>query len=510
LQGSLDGRTASGWGDDARGSTPHDHYSQALTLANRGTSSLERFQNSGVLAELEEAINALSMANRVIPENHPRKLSCVNNLGISLCRRFERLGDIAELDKAITALQQAVRLTPDGHPDKPGRLNNLGNSLQSRFERLGDIAELDKAITAHQQAVRLTPDGHPDKPGRLNNLGRSFRIRHSYHHDDATFAQAISTYSQSAQSSSGPPSPRFAAARMWAALCFSIHSDETIGAYSALISLLPRVVWLGRTVDQRYTDISTIGDAVTDAAAAAVHFGKFDLALEWLEQGRSIVWGQMLQLRSPLDKLRGHYPDEANELEKISRALDSAGVTHSDHLTLSSNDAPQSLEEVSQAHRRLAEAYDRILRRIRNLPGFGEFLQPEKSASLCSAATSGSVVIVNAHKSGCDALILLPHSSQVSHVPLPRLQVSVAQEMQILLAGLTRGANTLQRHYAPYSEVGTSISDILGHLWSHVVEPILSYLDVSYFNHCPRKHTNHPYSCYGSKQVGRCHTSHGV
>jgi hypothetical protein len=57
--------------------------------------------------------------------------------------------------------------------------------------------------------------------------------------------------------------------------------------------------------------------------------------------------------------------------------------------------------------------------------------------------------------------------------------------MQVQLAGLTRGANTLQRHYAPYSEIGTSLPDILGWLWSHVAEPILSYLEVSGFNLCP-------------------------
>jgi hypothetical protein len=138
----------------------------------------------------------------------------------------------------------------------------------------------------------------------------------------------------------------------------------------------------------------------------------------------------MLRLRNPLDELRQHH---RNELEKISRALDSASVTHSGYPALSSNDTSQSLEEVAQAHHCLAEEY-----------GFGEFLQPEKSVSMCSAALSGPVVIVNAYKSRCDAHILLPHSSQVSHVRLSGLQASVAQEMQIQLAGLTRGANTLQ------------------------------------------------------------------
>ena len=272
---------------------------------------------------------------------------------------------------------------------------------------------------------------------------------------------------------------------MWATLCFSVHSDETVDAYSALIDLLPHIVWLGRTVERRYEDISTMGDAVTEAAAAAIHLGKLDLALEWLEQGRSVVWGQMLQLRNPLDELRQRHPNEAAELEKISRALDSAGMAQSDHVALSSDDTPRSLEEVAQAHRRLAEEYDRALVRIRHLAGFGEFLRPPKSTSLCSVAVSGPVVIVNAHESRCDALILLPHSRQVSHVPLPGLQVSVAKGMQMQFAWLTREANTLQRDYTPYSEVGTSLSEITGWLWSHIAEPVLTHLEVSSFNLCP-------------------------
>jgi len=80
---------------------------------------------------------------------------------------------------------------------------------------------------------------------------------------------------------------------MRATLCVSTHSNinETLDAYSALVSLIPRIVWLGRTVDQRYQDVSSIGTAVTEATAAAISLGELNLALEWLEQGRSIVWG---------------------------------------------------------------------------------------------------------------------------------------------------------------------------------------------------------------------------
>jgi hypothetical protein len=183
----------------------------------------------------------------------------------------------------------------------------------------------------------------------------------------------------------------------------------------------------------------------------------------------------MLQLRTPLDKLRQHHPNEADELERISRALDSVGVTSG--LDYSNDSTPQSLEMVAQAHCRRAEEYDQILMRIHNFPGFSEFLQPKKFASLCSAAISGPVVIVNTSETSCDALILLPHSLQVFHVPLPMLHVSAVQEMQLQLAGSTRA----QQHYAPHHEL--ELSDILGKLWSDVVEPILGYLKVGYF--CP-------------------------
>ena len=468
--------------------TPDGHPDKAMYLHNLGTSFLCRFERLGNIADVDEAITFEQQAVDPTPDGHPRKPMYLNGLGGCFLHRFDRLGDVANLDNAITAQGQAVRLTPEGHPYKPARLNNLGSSFLRRFQHLGDIADVDEAISAHQQAIRLTPDGHRNKSTYLNSLGTAFYAQLNHHPDEAAFAQAVSAFSQSAKSSSGPPSHRFMGARMWSTLCFLGHSSETLDAYSTLFDLLPRVVWLGRTVEQRYKDISIIGDAVSGAAAAAIHLGKFSLALEWLEQGRSIVWGQILQLRTPLENLRQYHPFEAGELERISRALESAATVGSlHHSNLSDVSASQTPEEAAQAHRRLADEYEGVIERIRGLPDFSEFLLPRKSASLCSAAVSGPVVIVNVHTSRCDALILHPHSSQVSHVALSGLQVSATREMQVQMAGLTRGVDAFRRDYEPYSDGesvgllghGVELSYILGELWLHIVEPILHSLEVS-------------------------------
>jgi len=339
------------------------------------------------------------------------------------------------------------------------------------------------------------------------------RLRHRS--DDTTLAQAISTYSQSAKSS-GRPSLCFIAAREWASLsCELGDTNEIRVAYSTLINLLPRFVWLGRTVEQRYQSVASIGDAVAGAAAAAISLGEPNLALEWLEQGRSVVWGQILQLRTPLGDLREHHPQEADKLDAISRALESAGtVQNPDHSRPPNVDSSRTLEEVAQAHRRHADEYERLLKRIRGLPDFSDFLLPPKSASLCHAAASGPIVVVNTYKNRCDALILLPNSSQVSHVSLPQLQVS---EMHLRLGTLIQGAHIAERVCGPYEATtlprwDQEMPDILRQLWLSIAEPILRYLKVSlsYEFHSCLCSTNCQQSCFGSQQLARCLMSHGV
>ncbi len=88
----------------------------------------------------------------------------LSNLGNALQARFERTGQLADLDEAITLFRDAVAATPVGHPERPGRLSNLGAALRTRFGRTGQLADLDQAITARQEAVAAIPADHPDRP----------------------------------------------------------------------------------------------------------------------------------------------------------------------------------------------------------------------------------------------------------------------------------------------------------------------------------------------------------
>ncbi len=112
-----------------------------------------------------------------IPAGHPYRAVMLTNLGIILQTRFERTGVLADLDAAIEAEHAAVAATPPGHPDRPGYLSNLGDALRARFEHTGVLADLEAAIEAGRAAVDATSPDRPDRAVTLTNLGNALRVR---------------------------------------------------------------------------------------------------------------------------------------------------------------------------------------------------------------------------------------------------------------------------------------------------------------------------------------------
>jgi hypothetical protein len=104
-------------------------------------------------------------------DRHPDKAEYLRNLGNSLGTRFEHTGNLSDLENAISNLQQAVQLTGDKHPNQ-AILSDLGSILGTRFKHRGDLADLKNAISNHYQAIQLIGDGDPNKGGYHTILAR--------------------------------------------------------------------------------------------------------------------------------------------------------------------------------------------------------------------------------------------------------------------------------------------------------------------------------------------------
>jgi hypothetical protein len=241
-----------------------------------------------------------------------------------------------------------------------------------------------------------------------------------------------------------------------------------------------------------------------------------------MDQGHSIIWGQLLQLRNSVDDLKQRHPNLADRFTVLSKKLE--GASTRDDLNDHSH-PPLSIP--SESYHELVHERDQLLQHIRLLDGFDRFLCPRTFSQLQMAARNGPVVCINVSKRRSDALILMPGLDDILHIPLQELTHKTAELLYGQLRGLLRrngrnissdGGSELRKagndfhldHYDaesvlermrsqastvrdddrvgipishlsthPSSDPETAFRSILAHLWRTVTKPILDGLAFS-------------------------------
>ena len=88
------------------------------------------------------------------------------------------------------------------------------------------------------------------------------------------------------------------------------------------MELLPIAAWHGLDRTSREDQLAQWGDLAADAAARSILNGHPDHALELLEQGRSVLWTQVLNLRTDLTRLAERASGLARRLDQMRVILD--------------------------------------------------------------------------------------------------------------------------------------------------------------------------------------------
>lgn len=466
--------------------TPDNSVEKPRTLGNLGVSYMYRFRSQDDRSDIIQALDYLGMSANVClsqeaslaPYGSMERTRQLGNLGIACIYGSQSQGDRSDLDQAIEYLRKAVLLTSPHHSSKPGRLIALGDAYQLRFEGFGSPQDSNKAIACQIEGLSLYPDGHADKPPALLRLSEScmYHTEESSLSDEEKRRVAVTSFREAAQSQTGDPYTRFRAARAWACMFFLEDADRQL-AYQRAMELLPQIVWLGATIDQRYKRITDLGDIATEAASFAISRGTYDKALEWLEEGRSIVWNQILQLRTPLQELLAADPELANCLEVVGRQLEHAG-SKSPIMPMTTNNT-SNLEQDAEHHRHLAYEWDKLINRARAIPGFQNFMRPRTGKELLRIAKDGPVVVINVHSWRCDALILQPNSHEIAHIPLERFSHDKAVDARVDLVKLLGTGGDRARGFKrsnSCSRPEETFKRALAVLWLDVVKPIFDIL----------------------------------
>ena len=210
---------------------------------------------------------------------------------------------------------------------------------------------------------------------------------------------------------------------------------------------------------------------MTDAAGWAIQAGNLENAVELLEQGRSILWSQSLQLRTDLTRLRLVNEDLASRLDGVRTALDQPraiyGTLEGDYAK-----ADWNQEFVASRQRELARQWDDLIKQVRNLPGLESFLAATPFSRLREASSGGPVVVVNISNRRCDALVITAVGVRLCILP------------GLTADECTRRANTLlETLYTPavWDEAAQLnrirvLFSTLSWLWDTICSPVLEDL----------------------------------
>ncbi|KAF6744592.1 CHAT domain-containing protein [Ephemerocybe angulata] len=480
--------------------TPPNHRELPARLSTLGNSFVIHHKSSGKLSDADKAVSLHQRAADLTPQDHAELPDLLQNLACSLIYRFQQTGNISDLNTTVPVLRRAIELAPPRHPHRHSFFLTLANAFIMRFEKTGDISDVSESISAARETLEIVPPGHVDVPSSLRTLGRGLRCRFDLTFDKEDLDASISQYKAAAISTSGSLEIRLQAAQAWASLLTHQYpqSPEILLSFDTALGLLALFAGLDRTVRGRYSQLQNTSDIALKAAAAACSLGREDKALEWLEQGRCLVWSQLNNLRTPLDDLQACDATLARRISEVSSRLEVAGTSRDSSNIEMPLSQKISIEAEARAHMELAREWDDLLQTTRAIPGFESFLKPLSCSTLmANLPEEGPIVVINIDKSRCDAIALLAGLGEPLPIPLPNFSVEKANvyradlksqlQSRLLRArgpldGAGSGGESLPRGMRS-AEIGPHedhpVHGVLQGLWEDVVKPILNALGIS-------------------------------
>ncbi|KZV62755.1 hypothetical protein PENSPDRAFT_641808 [Peniophora sp. CONT] len=477
--------------------TPDDHTEKPAMLNNLGTALNSYYVRSKDPLHLDEGIAALSRVVELAGTSPDRDDSPghLSNLAGLLLSRFQLNKQLEDIEHAVSSFRLAITLTPVHHPNLTFRYTNLAIALQARFEEVGELCDLEEAIALHRATIERTPDTLPSIAGFHNHLGDALISRFERKRDRRDFDEGIDRL-MAATVVRPLGSPAFSLS--CALRCLTLlsehpefsSSEKVLLAHTRMMEHLHHVVWLGHSVSRRFemSAGNEVGSLVCAAVSAAISARALPQAVEWLEDGRALVWAQVLAMRTPVDELMEHHPSLALALHDVLLQLQHSGHYSFD---LESDDVHKVSGIVvnpdADSHRQLTIKYESLLGDIRRCPGFDNFMRPKKFADLLLAPETahGPVVFINVEKTRSDALILFPGGT-VSVVELSSLTQGRAEKLLLLWRSCLRSSGVRERAIALGGYGGSNqFFHVLKLLWVRVVFPILDAMDLIRDNRIP-------------------------
>ncbi|KAF5626372.1 TPR domain protein [Fusarium tjaetaba] len=454
----------------ARNSVPTEYEGQDthaprwMTLAH---CLRERFLRTKNIRNVDEAIRIVEKLVDNPPQKDPDMRNYLHNLAILHLERYEETEIPADLDKGIATAKKALDSTSPCYYawETASCLNTLAIALATRSKLTKNIDDLNQAAEAANKAVDATPKSYPERDHFLDTLATCLSDRYDQTMSEDDRAKSIEYSKITFRSSNITPVRRVVAARqairLYVAKC---QYGEASDLAEDTLRLLPMVCsrYLSQA-DQQYAAMQTSGLAAEACSLILAANGDPNRALEYLEHGRGLIIGYLIDNRRDIAELR----------KKKPRLADRYGKTRAKTMMASRHKEPSGMPfEIMQDIEETEASLEGCLRDIRKVEGFERFLCPPLATELIPYSKEGPIVFVNVTHISSDALIVRP--SGITPLNLPNFHAVKVQKYRAW--GLTKDTRSI----APDKE---SQSDkrycrFLASLWSDCVRLVLDKLGV--------------------------------
>ncbi|KAN0085712.1 CHAT domain containing protein [Tylopilus felleus] len=435
---------------------PKGHSQRSSSLNNLANRLSTRYKQLGAMQDLDEAIVLDREALSLRPKGHPVRSQSLNNLADDLSTRYKQFGAMQDLDEAIVLHREALGLRPTGHADRSESLDNLAVNLSTRYEQLGVMQDLDEAIVLDREALDLRPEGHPYRSESLDHLALHLHTRFRRSGNLQDKEELFNVYAHLALVSHLVFSSYIPVARTWIGVAEQFQHPTLLLAYETALRLLIQHLATLPSLPRHHDVLKKLTSSLAvDAFSACLRSDAPARAVEFLEQGRSVFWTQLTRLHSPLYIVMESGPAGKTLGDKFTQlALDIRSTLNTP--------GPDQHERLWQLNLKLQE----VVTSIRALPGLSRFLLPTLFSDLQCAACGGPVIIVNASKYSCDALIVFIEQDPV-HIPLQITQYGV-RDLSTELRTLTKRTKR--------EDMKRELACFLRKVWDQIVAPIVDFL----------------------------------
>ncbi|KAI0265682.1 CHAT domain-containing protein, partial [Gloeopeniophorella convolvens] len=403
--------------------------------------------------------------------------------------RYKCTEKVEYLNEAVKFYRTALAAGASGsplppHEDECRTLVRIAKTLLRMYccPQGGDrLLYVNEAITALRQALELRPPGHMARFKPLGFLAVALAIRSNAQFTFDDMEESMSLFQTALREEYAKTPSKYKVASHWAMYSHIFGHNSAPKAYRTAMTLMQDALVSEPTVQAKHHLIKKVWEGFISTplryASYQIRVGFTQNAVEILEQGRTLLWSEMRGLRASTDRLRSVNSGLAEQFLRVNRRLEvlATSVSNGYGDGLATIDIHQDGhttdafgEMLGERHALLRER-ERLLSRIRSLPGLRNFLEAVPFDTLKAAASSGPVILVNHCMMSSDIIIILCDSPPIV-IPTAPDFFRKGQELAEQLFNARRDHALESKHYQ------RELTSVLQNLYKLVGEPVIRRL----------------------------------